>query len=733
MRKEVYTTQELMPVFGVAVESTITRRAKRENWDLVGRSGVGGAIGWRLASMPQHAQLAIRTHEERQALAACEGIVPAPALQIHAESNAIGAAILDDRRRRKALAKADLVCLFLDWQRKHGFTQKQKDAFIYAYLGRAWPKLLEALGESVSWKSIERWKLQQAEAGDVRALVDKRGIALKGRTLLSEQHNIIILGQILNPNSPAVGQCIRRIQKRCIAEDLHVPSEATIRRFVKAYTAECYDEWVLWREGKKAWNDKCAISLLRDWSRVEVGDVVIADGHTLNFETINPDTGKAKRMTLLLFYDGASNHPLGWEIMATENVACISSAFRRTCIVLGKIPRVVYLDNGKAFRAKFFKGTSDFREAGFLGLYKDLGCEVIHAWPYHGQSKPVERFFGTFHDMEVFVPSYTGNSIAAKPARMKRGEPLHGKLYKAMGGRALTLEETNTAIARWFQEYVERPQPRSHLAGHSPAEIFQAGVGPGVDSARLTLMMLQKEIKTIYKDGIKHLDRWYWHEALASRRHKVLIRYDDQLSPYTIFVYTTDGDFICEAKDRQYFRIAAGLHPAARALGSEEDVRELSEAIDLKRGREKLAGANMTTMLEEVIKPEALRRQAALLEGSTPLERVKAALPKPVAAQRPLSAEKIAAIEAAKAKARAENDTKKASKIDYEPAITQRFKDEMAKYDYLFKVRYERSLDLVLQDAAWMEQFEESDTYLRYMKRRYDQLRELYERRRMAV
>ena len=32
------------------------------------------------------------------------------------------------------------------------------------------------------------------------------------------------------------------------------------------------------------------------------------------------------------------------------------------------IPRVIYLDNGKALRSKFFKGTSDFLQAGILEL-----------------------------------------------------------------------------------------------------------------------------------------------------------------------------------------------------------------------------------------------------------------------------------------------------------------------------------------------------------------------------
>jgi putative transposase len=184
----------------------------------------------------------------------------------------------------------------------------------------------------------------------VLILADRRGVAHRGRTLLTERHQHIILGHVLNPNAPAISQCVREVQRKFQAEGMFVPSDPTIRRFAKAYMTECFDSWTAFREGEKAWNDKCAISLLRNWNLVEVGDVVIADGHTLNFESIDPDTGKPKRMTLVLFYDGASNCPLGWQIMATENTACISAAFRRSCIILGKFPRVIYLDNGRAFR-----------------------------------------------------------------------------------------------------------------------------------------------------------------------------------------------------------------------------------------------------------------------------------------------------------------------------------------------------------------------------------------------
>ena len=711
--REACTSQALVPVLGLTRQG-VDWKAKSENWQSRKRIGRGGGREWLVASMPEKTQLAIRTADEHRALESVPALAEPSVPQLPALTQQ---ALLDDKRRYRALAKADLVGVYLDWQAKFGATVEQKQNFILAYQGGAWDKLLAELGPRVSWKSLERWKLEQARAKSVLALADKRGLAHKGKSMLTEQHKTIILGQVLHTNAPQVSQCARRIKERCKAEGLCVPSEDTIRRWVNAYTRECFDEWTLWREGRKAWNDKCALSILRDWSLVDVGDVVIADGHTLNFETINPDTGKPTRMTLLLFFDGASRHPLGWELMATENVACISAAFRRTCLLLGKYPRVVYLDNGKAFRARFFEGCQDFEQAGFLGLYRDLGCEIIHAWPYHGQSKPVERFFGTMHDLEVFMPSYTGWDIAHKPARLHRNEKLHQRLHEKLGGRPLTLEETHEALARWFAEYAARPQATTHLRGRTPAEVFQAGVGPGVDPERFTLMMLQKEVRTISKDGIRLNGRLYWHEALKGRRHPVLVRYDNQLSPFTVLVYDLDGSPICEARDRQHYQIAAGIHPVASVLGTADQQRDLSDAIAMKKEQERAVSADMRTMLEAVVLPEARQRQITAVQQAIPA-------PVPERKIRALSTADKAAIEAAKsagAQARTALDAP-----TYTPSSLKRFPDEAARYEYIFKAKYEQGVELVPDDAAYMGVFEQSQMFQRNYKARFDAMLELY-------
>jgi putative transposase len=61
---------------------------------------------------------------------------------------------------------------------------------------------------------------------------------------------------------------------------------------------------------------------------------------------------------------------------------------------LGRIPKSVYLDNGKAFKAKFFTHSNEGFEI-FSGLYSRLGIATQFATPYRAQVKPVEGFFKT--------------------------------------------------------------------------------------------------------------------------------------------------------------------------------------------------------------------------------------------------------------------------------------------------------------------------------------------------
>ncbi len=63
--------------------------------------------------------------------------------------------------------------------------------------------------------------------------------------------------------------------------------------------------------------------------------------------------------------------------MLEENTQCIASALRNSIINLDMIPKIVYQDNGRAFRAKYFTDDKGFTELGFQGLYAKLEIETV--------------------------------------------------------------------------------------------------------------------------------------------------------------------------------------------------------------------------------------------------------------------------------------------------------------------------------------------------------------------
>jgi len=181
------------------------------------------------------------------------------------------------------------------------------------------------------------------------------------------------------------------------------------------------------REGEKAYHDKIEPYIKRDISKLEVGDVLIADGNVLNFQVINPFIGRPTRATLVGFLDWKSTALVGYEIMMSENTQCIASALRNAILNLGVIPKVVYQDNGKAFKAKYFHDKQgefmsrsltgakcdflakasknqhycqhvDFDESGFNGVYASLGIKSVFAKPYNARAKVIERFFKEFQE-----------------------------------------------------------------------------------------------------------------------------------------------------------------------------------------------------------------------------------------------------------------------------------------------------------------------------------------------
>jgi putative transposase len=284
-----------------------------------------------------------------------------------------------------------------------------------------------------------------------------------------------------------------------------------------------------------------------------VGDVWVADGHTLAFDIINPATGRAQRMTMILVLDWASRYPVGASLALTEDSQHIQTAFRNGFLNWGALPKYVYLDNGKAFKSKLFNERwSDHdlqKELG--GIFPRLNIGVAFAESYNAKAKIIERFFKTLQEQfERFISSFRGSSIADKPATLMRNEKWAKKMFDSTPP---TLSEAMQMIG-YYIRHIYGETPHSALNGKTPWHVFSSAPIPSdrvVEPSRLNFLMLATERKAIRNEGIVLNKLRYWDIALVEHIGKpVVIRYDYNDARW-VLVYDLQDKFICQAELRQ--------------------------------------------------------------------------------------------------------------------------------------------------------------------------------------
>lgn len=517
----------------------------------------------------------IKTNAKLPALAVvkCKNIVEAP-----------------ERAKRIALAKYELVKLLLGYREAHPLVKKSDcDAkFLAAYNSAAVYTAIYGIIGEVSMQTIYGWMRKLKEnKNDYSALIPG-WFNPAGRPEISEEILKIIEPLVLNPNKMSVGTAFRLTKYECQAKGIELNvSEATVRRYFDWVQKWNYDTWVLAREGEKALKDKVTAFITRDPSMLEVGQCLVADGHRLSFEVINPFTGKPCRAMLVAYIDWKSYALCGYEIMLEENTQCIASALRNSIIHLGKVPMAAYQDNGKAFRSKFFTKTADFRECGFTGLFNKLGIKAVYAEPYNARAKIIERWFLEFQEtFERLLPSFTGANINDKPAWRMRNEKFH-KANRI--NFTPTIEQAISYIEKWRAFHYAQPCP--HVEGRTIGEVYDAGRGVGVDTAMLDDLMMAEKTATIYRNGIRFLGEYYYDETLYGYKGDAIIKYSLFDLSY-IKVYLTDGRFLCLAKRNEK------IHPLAAISGTVQDVETLKESIKRQKRQLKDTRAHVKANVE---------------------------------------------------------------------------------------------------------------------------------------
>ena len=482
--------------------------------------------------------------------------------------------VVPETQKKLALAKYDLIKKWDEFRTgKKNKTIAGKD-FLEAYNNRCICEELFNIVGKVAIGTIYEWhKKLRTYNDDWHCLINNYTFGEKTKkSAMSAEEEAELLKNLLHPNQLNIGKAIK-LTKLALKERgfENLCCDLTYRRFANNYKNEHYNTWIEAREGNKALHDKVLPYITRDVSKLEVGDIIVGDGHRLSFFIKHPYTGKPVRPMMVAYQDWKSGGFVGFEIMLEENTQCIASALRNSIINLGKVPKFVYQDNGKAFKAKYFI------ENGLSGLFTNLGIQPVYAKPYNAKAKPIERLFRELQDScEVLLPSYSGTSIIKKPAQLKRNEKLHKALYKV---NIPSLEQVTNFIKNWLIKY-HYEQPCPHVKGKTIGEVLESGKGEGVNLETLDDLMMAREIKKIYRNGILFLKNNYYDEALFGYKKEVIIKYS-LFNLSSIKVYKLNGEFLCDAK-----RVES-IHPLANYLGEAKDIEDLKQKTKIKKQLEK--------------------------------------------------------------------------------------------------------------------------------------------------
>ena len=493
-----------------------------------------------------------------------------------------------EKCKQIALARLDVVHKWLAF-RKQSQNKLQADYDFVKLHNTSNNHLYEILGK-ISRGSLHRWLAMLNGTEDYTKLLPqyKYSSVDDYRTVLNDEEIKIFMGLLLHPNRLSIGKAIALTKYKLKEQGQNfIPADITFRRYAKWFKDNNYDKWILARDGENALSDKVEPYIKRDASLLEVGDILVADGHKLAFQVINPFTGKPCRATLVGFLDWKSTALGGYEIMLEENTQCIASALRNAIINLDILPKIVYQDNGRAFRAKYFTDDKGFTELGFQGLYSKLGIETVFARPYNARAKVIERFFKEFQEgFEKLLPSYIGSSIQNNPAYMMRNEKLHKSWH---ADYIPTIEETIKMIDMWLS--FKNSQPCPNAPDKTISEVLSERKRQNIDINTLDDLMLATAVKTIQRNGIRFLNCDYFDERLYGFKSKVLIKYN-LFDLTSIKVYTPKGEYLCTAE-----RVTE-THPMAKLLSDVKDYEDYKQKIVKQRQLKKKTVESVKKYLE---------------------------------------------------------------------------------------------------------------------------------------
>lgn len=418
----------------------------------------------------------------------------------------------------------------------------------------------EQLDKPITPRQLLYW-VKQYKKGGSPALIDRRGGYNKGSSSIPEEAWDAFYSLYMTPQQRSIKFCYDKVKAR----HPDIPSVDAFEFRLKKIPELVK---IRYREGKKAFRDKLPY-MIRDKSDVLSNEIWCSDHHRADVFVRNK-LGKVFRPWITVFTD----------IRSTKVVSCIvREADPNTTVVLKclregvreyGIPDFIYTDNGKDYLAKAFDPENED------SVFRMLEIEKITALPYHGQAKPVERFFRTLEERfgKSFY-SYAGNDAKKRPEHMKKTTK---KLEE--DENIPTFEFYQEQLMNYVREYNATPHSGSGMNNKSPNEVYSENLPESIETVSeeiLCVVFGKTQIRKVNNNGIKlycntFTDRDGILSEFMGKEVKVKYDYDNMEVAY---VYDMENHFIC--------KVFPKLHSPFRGTNEEDYERAAKERRNVKK------------------------------------------------------------------------------------------------------------------------------------------------------
>lgn len=303
----------------------------------------------------------------------------------------------------------------------------------------------------------------------------------------------------------------------------------------------------------------------RDTSVLKPLDVWLIDGHTFKAKVRHPDHGAPFAPEVTMVFDGAAHFIAGWSVALSENVIAVGDALRHAVGNCG-IPALIYSDNGPGETAKQM-------DCPVAGIIARLGAEHRTGIPGHPQGHGLierswqthmincARQFASYQGKDV--DSGTFRKVAADLAKEQRAIKRADETGEVLqlSTKAPSWPQFIDAIERTVLEYNTQHRHRSlpkHTSGPNagkhmtPAEAWEAMLDTELQhklgQQELKMLFMPAMLRVARRGEVTFLNQVYFaHDLMAVDGEQVRVHYDIH-DPHYVLVFTTDGEFVCEAK-----------------------------------------------------------------------------------------------------------------------------------------------------------------------------------------